>query len=116
MPSLGLKGPHDFDSETVDRVVTKTSEGNYALGYINPDGGFVPKYVGRSDTDLNQELKNRLNRDHPKFKYGYASSPKAAFEKECHNYHDFEEQLDNERHPARPDGSGWTCPVCSIFD
>lgn len=45
------------------------------------------------------------------------TSAKAAFEKECHNYHDFggKEKLDNTIHPDRPAGSGWKCPCCKIF-
>jgi hypothetical protein len=50
-----------------------------------------------------------------RFKYGYASSAKAAFEKECKLYHDFEPR-DNEVHPARPAGTNWECPRCPIFD
>jgi hypothetical protein len=42
---------------------------------------------------------------------------KAAFEKECHLFHDFgETSLDNKIHPARPSGSNWKCPRCRILD
>jgi len=119
MANLEMKGPYVFTSEKIDEVVTRTSFGNYALGYTKNDGEkFVVKYVGRSDTDLNQELKARLSSKHKKFKYSYATSPKAAFEKECRNYHDFgeSEELDNEYHPDRPNGTNWKCPVCDIFD
>jgi hypothetical protein len=46
------------------------------------------------------------------------TSPKAAFEKECKNYHDFggSEKLDNKQHPERPDGTNWECPVCDMYD
>lgn len=115
MASLGMEGPHDFTSSEIDRVVTRTSPGNYGLGYSNDT--FIVKYVGRSDTDLNKELKARLTSKYKHFKDSYATSPKAAFEKECHNYHDFggKEKLDNEMHPSRPAGMGWKCPVCNIF-
>ena len=120
MASLGMEGPYVFTSEKIDEVVTRTSAGNYALGYIKDDGKFVVEYVGRSDTDLKKELKERLTDKYKKFKYSYATSPKAAFEKECHNYHDFGESkmLDNKYHPARPDGTNWKCPVagCDILD
>lgn len=116
MPSLGMQGSYDFSSEKIDDEVTRTSPGNYALGYIE-DRTFYVHYVGRSDTDLNQELKARLDPKYKKFKYSYATSPKAAFEKECQNYHDFgeKEKLDNKVHPDRPDGTNWKCPVCDIF-
>ena len=118
MTSLGMNGPYTFTSSEIDRVVTRTSPGNYALGYTQDDGTFIVKYVGRSDSDVNQELKARLALNYNKFKYSYATSPKAAFEKESQNYHDFggKEKLDNEIHPSRPAGTNWKCPVCTIFD
>ena len=68
MASLEMNGPYVFTSEKIDEVVTRTSFGNYALGYTKDDGAFIVKYIGRSDTDLNQELKARLNSKHKKFK------------------------------------------------
>ena len=122
MPSLNMEGPYDFDSETIDKEVTKTQAGNYALGKMKEDGRtFIVKYVGRSDSDVKKELKARLpGTKYKKFKYSYATSPKAAFEKECRNYHDFggKEKLDNERHPDRPANTNWKCPVedCDELD
>jgi len=116
MASLGMEGPYIFTSSEIDRVVIITSPGNYALEYSNDT--FAVHYVGRSDGNVNLELKARLPSKYKHFKYSYATSPKAAFEKECHNYHDFggSEKLDNEIHPSRPAGSNWKCPVCTIFD
>ena len=116
--SLGMRGPYVFTSAKIDEVVTRTSAGNYALGYTKGDGTFIVQYVGRSDADLNKELKARLTDKYKKFKYSYATSRKAAFEKECHNYHDFggSKKLDNKVHPDRPNGTNWKCPVCDIFD
>ncbi len=117
MATLEMEGPYIFTSSEIDRVVTITSPGNYALGYTKDDGTFIVRYVGRSDGDVNRELKARLTNKYSKFKYSYATSPKAAFEKECHNYHDFGgSALDNQMHPSRPAGSNWKCPVCDIFD
>ena len=119
MASLGLEGPRDLDDDTVDEVITKTAPGNYALGYVNDKGTFIVLYVGRSDDDLNDRLYDWTDSTRYKsFKASYASSPKAAFEKECQNYHDFggSEKLDNQYHPDRPDGTNWSCPVCDIFD
>lgn len=117
MATLGMEGPYVFTSSEVDNVVTKISPGNYALGYTKDDGTFIVQYVGRSDSDVNRELKARLTTKYSKFKYSYATSPKAAFEKECHNYHDFGgSALDNQIHPSRPGGTNWKCPVCAIFD
>lgn len=116
MPTLGMEGPYELTSEKVDEVVTKTSAGNYALGRV-ANSTFYVRYVGRSDSDVNRELKSKLGRNYSMFKFSYANSPKEAFEKECRNYHDFgeSEKLDNERHPDRPDGTDWKCPRCDIF-
>jgi len=116
MASLEMLGAYDFTSSEIDRVVTKTSPGNYALGRED-EKHFYVNYVGRSDEDINQELKARLTLNYSKFKYSYATSAKAAFEKECRNYHDFggSEKLDNKIHPDRPNETNWKCPVCSIF-
>jgi hypothetical protein len=117
MASLGMSGPFDFTSAEIDRLVEQNRIGNYALGHMDGDT-FRVSYVGRSDTDLNAELKARLKLGYPKFKCSYASSAKAAFEKECQNYHDFggSQGLKNEVHPARPDGTDWSCPVSGCID
>lgn len=116
MASLGMKGPHSLTAKKIDEVVTKTSPGNYALGR-SEGSTFYVRYVGRSDEDLNGRLKEWVNSKYPKFKYAYASSPKAAFEKECNNFHDFggTSKLDNKNHPQRPDGTAWKCPRCSVY-
>ncbi len=110
---LGMLGPYPFTTAKIDETVTKKSPGNYALGYVNDEDTFVVQYVGRSDCDLNQELKDRLTTKYKSFKYSYADSPKAAYEKECRNYHDFggSELLDNKVHPAKPEGVTCSCPV-----
>lgn len=113
MPSLNLNmnGPFDFNLNEISIQITKNSAGNYALGYQNQEGYFVVKYVGRSDSDVANRLKQHIGEDYSHFKYSYASSPKAAFEKECENYHDFggDENLVNEIHPRRPDDSYAVC-------
>jgi hypothetical protein len=112
---LGMQGPHDFGADKIDEVVTRTSAGNYALGDLE-NSTFIVRYVGRSDSDVNKELKSKLDSKYSKFKFSYATSPKAAFEKECQNYHDFggSENLDNKVHPAKPAGMNWKCPVCGM--
>jgi hypothetical protein len=118
MPSLDMEGPYALTKAKIDEAVTPTSAGNYALGYTNDKGTFIVEYVGRSDSDVNAELKSKVGTKYKQFKFSYATSPKAAFEKECRNYHDFggKDKLDNDIHPARPAGTDWKCPVCKIFD
>ena len=118
MADTNLNGPYNLTDETIDEKVTKTSSGVYVLGYVDTDGKFVVHYTGRSDDDVNDRLCDWVGSKYSKFKFGYFSSAKAAFEKESRIYHDFGEskELDNEVHPRRPDDTTWECPVCDIFD
>lgn len=117
MPSLGMYGPYALSDQQINHHITQISAGNYALGNVNERGLFVVRYVGRSDANLNARLKTWTGKGYQAFKFAYATSPKAAFEKECRNFHDFggTAKLDNNIHPDRPAGSGWNCPVCRIF-
>jgi len=114
MASLDMKGPFTFDAPTINQVIHDNKIGNYALGSKNEKGGLNASYVGRSDTDVKIELHARLQtHKHPHFKCSYANSVKEAYEKECKNYHDFgPDNLENEIHPAAPDGSNLRCPIC----
>lgn len=119
MASLDMHGPYALNNSTVNIQVTQTNAGNYALGYVNDKDVFVVQYVGRSDSNVNYRIKTHVGEGYKKFKYSYATSPKAAFEKECRNYHDFggpDGKLENKYHPDRPANSGWECSVCPIFD
>lgn len=111
MSSLGMNGSYSFDSDTVKTRVSKGRKGNYALGYVK-ENTFHIEYVGRSDTDLQDELIIRLvTHQHPSFKFSYASSNEEAYRKECQNYHDFNPH-ENEKHPASPAGMNLRCHVC----
>ncbi len=112
---LKMEGPYNFVSEEVDRVLRKGSPGNYALGFIDSmDGRFVILAIGRSDQDLNAEIKTFLGRGYKKFKYCHAINSREAFIKECCDYHDFS-PVHNTTHPQRPEGSKDKCPRCDIF-
>jgi len=118
---LHLKyGPFLFDSVTVEEKIESNKIGNFVLGYAKEStGGFVPKYAGRSDTDLKKELRARLqaaSKSRQLFKFDYAQSVREAFEKECVHYHDFRKQLDNDTHPRRPEGTDFPCPVQDCDD
>lgn len=117
MASLEMKGAYDLSNDVIDEAITREAPGNYALGHVNDKGIFIVKYVGRSDTCVKTRLKQHVDK-HPKFKFSYASSPKAAFEKECKNFHDFggTAKLGNSIHPDRPANANWKCPHCGIFD
>lgn len=114
MASLNMAGPFTFSESGIDNAIQKNRKGNYALGSANQDGTLNVAYIGRSDSDLNAELKQRLGtHDYPSFKASYANSISEAYEKECQNYHDFGENksLANEIHPAKPN-SNHRCPIC----
>ena len=119
MASLDMYGPYELTIKKIDEVVTKTSPGNYALGNAS-DSRFHVRCVGRSDENINNRLKSwvGVNNKYEHFKFSYATSSNAAFEKECKNYHDFgeDEKLDNKEHPKRPDNTKWKCPICDIYD
>jgi hypothetical protein len=55
MRSLEMNGSYPLSDETIDEVLTRTSPGNYALGYMDGDA-FEVFYVGRSDSDVRQRL------------------------------------------------------------
>jgi hypothetical protein len=53
--SLEMEGSYPLSDEAIDRALTRTSPGNYALGYM--DGAtFMVFYVGRSDSDVRHRL------------------------------------------------------------
>jgi hypothetical protein len=105
---------HAYTSTQIDQIVTQTSAGNFALGYLDENGGFIVGYVGRSDGDVNSELKNYLQENYDRFKFSYATSSKDAFDKECKNYHEFSPK-GNKIHPRRPDNHTWKCRRCTTF-
>jgi hypothetical protein len=105
-----LNGPYTLSIREADRAVGQISAGTYALGRTDSNNVFHVAYVGCSGSDLNAELKAHVGQ-YGQFKYGYLGSLRAAFEKECHLYHDFNPP-DNPVHPAR---GGWPCPRCNVL-
>lgn len=102
-----------LDDKTIDSKVSKTSPGNYGLGYIQ-DNTFHVCRIGRSKDDVKGRLKQYVGKKpgrYTHFRFKYASSIKEAFEKECMNFHDCDPP-DNKNHPDRPDNEDWQCPVC----
>jgi hypothetical protein len=116
MPSTGFQNkPYIYTKENVEQLITKISSGAYALGKIKDNGTFIINYVGRSDDNLAVRLATHEKiDDYTHLKYGYCSSIKEAFEKECNLYHDFGENklLDNKVHPAKPNNTTYKCPRC----
>jgi hypothetical protein len=76
MQSLEMSGSYPLDDETIDEVLTRTSPGNYALGYMDGDT-FSVFYVGRSDSDVRQRLHEWVAM--PSQYENYASPAKASW-------------------------------------
>ncbi|MGE5587564.1 MAG: hypothetical protein ACM3ZO_05070 [Clostridia bacterium] len=106
-----MNGPYTLSYATIDAVVTLRSPGVYELLVLYQ--GPV-RYVGRSDDDLNARLKQWVGSKYRYFTFEYCSSARDAFYKECTLYHQHggSKGLDNDRHPDRPSGTDWKCPVC----
>jgi hypothetical protein len=71
-----MNGSYPLTHRAIDKMLTRTSPGNYALGYM--DGGtFVVFYVGRSDADVRRRLHRWVGA--PSRYARYAPSAKAAW-------------------------------------
>lgn len=110
-----------FTIESIDMNVEK-SIGNFLLG-ITVKGLFKVKYIGRSDIDLQQRLKElQKNDEYTDFKFFYSPDPITAYKKECNDYHTFlnntEFKLDNDTHPQKPKDApdSLICPFCGSSD
>lgn len=77
MRSLEMSGAHTLSDEAIDDVLTRTSPGNYALGYME-DHTFSVFFVGRSDSDVRQRLHKWVGM--PSRYEKYASPAKASWE------------------------------------
>ncbi len=76
MRSLQMSGSYPLSDEAIDGVLTRTSPGNYALGYMDGDA-FEVFYVGRSDSDVRQRLHDWVGR--PSRYRNYASPSMASW-------------------------------------
>jgi len=112
MAENGLKGPFELTDEVVDREVSETRPGTYTLEDSVGLGDRRVFYVGRSDTDVNNQLHVHVG-SYPRFRFEYCSSAQRAFERQCALYHDFE-PYDNTVHPRRSPGTQWKCPLCNL--
>ena len=118
LQSTDIAGPHRLTPQSITEVVTETSPGNFTLGSVQ-ENGFCVLYVGRADRDVAKQLRSWVSQ-YPHYKafvFGYASSPRAAFDKECEDFHDYggTERLDNTVHPTQPVKTDWLCPRCDFY-
>jgi hypothetical protein len=113
MAQNGLRGPFALSDGMIDEHVSQSGPGAYVLEDSADLVNFRVVYVGRSDTNVNNQLHVHVG-SYKRFRYEYCASSQAAFEKECGLYHDFEPR-DNPIHPQRPSGTHWKCPRCALF-
>jgi hypothetical protein len=113
MSKSGLMGPYRLTFEGIDCAVTRRSAGVYALGHAAADGRFHVHHVGRSDEDIKSHLRDRIG-SAMQFKYEYAATSRAAFERECELFHDLR-PAGNRIHPGRAARTSWECPRCRIY-
>lgn len=113
MAQNGLLGPFALSDRAIDQEVSPGRPGAYVLEESSDLFNFRVVYVGRSDTNVNNQLHVHVG-SYKRFRYEYCPSAQAAFEKECALYHDFEPR-DNPIHPRRPAGTDWKCPRCRLI-
>ena len=117
MPKLDMDGPFDLTNAVIDKEVGAAVIGNFALGHLNKNGKFVVKVVGRSDNDLNRELKSARRRFSAglfakmlgrggidKFKFSIADTALSAYQVEQRAFDSFGglRKLLDRRTPAPP--------------
>jgi hypothetical protein len=113
MAAPSLSGPFSLTRNGIDKAVTQTFAGVYALGYTSGDTYYIQR-VGRSDDHVNRRLHD-YEGQYNQFKATYCSGSFAAFNAECELWHDFG-GTNNPLHPARPANKDWKCPRCKTFD
>lgn len=74
--ALGMSGPHLLSDAAITETLERVSPGNYALGYMDGES-FGVFYVGRSDADVRQRLRDWVGMPSPKERY--SASAKAPW-------------------------------------
>ena len=117
MPKLEMDGPFDLKDGIIDQEVDKDMISNFALGCMDKDGKFVVKAIGRSDKDLNMEIKSAKrrfsggllgqmfgNNKLDKFKFPLAANADSAYQVEACAFENFggPKNLINKKPPTPP--------------
>ena len=107
-------GPFLLTKYGIRREVPANTAGAYALGSLRMHSDFDgAEVVGRADSDLAHELAGHIGH-HQTFLFIAATNPEEAFQRECEIYHRLNRP--DLKHPTRPRGTDWQCPVCGRFD
>lgn len=112
-----MKGKLALTSSQIDSVISNTP-GAYIL--VNSNNNTV--YIGRSDSDLNNRLKNHLPESETNpctkrsivtdFYFENTTDAYNAYLLECDWYHNYRPTC-NMAHPAK-NSLAWVCPVCKL--
>jgi len=113
-----LHTPYRFTPEVIHAEAPTSSPGSYILGNNAGGGLFRPRYVGRSDRDI----EGRLATHGYLYFFEYfvvrkAADPQEAYRQECTLWHGYRQQgydLANKIHPAAPPGYPNRCPFCAF--
>ena len=74
-----MNGPYDYNLTTLDKEITQTLPGYYALGRLDLKNNFVVEYVGKFSSDVRGELKEHLKPKYKNFKFSYVISSKESY-------------------------------------
>ena len=107
-------GPFLLTKYGIQREVPRQTAGAYALGNLRMHSDFEgAALLGRADSDLARDLARHIGR-YQTFLFVAADNAEEAFRRECEIYHRLNRP--DLKHPTRPHGSDWQCPICGRFD
>lgn len=99
-----------------ERAVVAHARRRWPGVYRLADTHGIPRYIGRSDEDVQKRLLDHVRTGRYRFFWvEHIGTPDDAFHRECHLFHYYRRQLDNAIHPSRPKGCGDACPKCNQF-
>ena len=112
-----MEGPFQLADSVIDTVINNTDPAVFLLRRIEetPKYAHYRAFIGRTDGNLAETLKQRLGSDYRVFSFQYVESTDAAFTQQCTIWHQLEGpdgKLDNKGHPEPNDGQVIRCPVC----
>ncbi|WP_020593162.1 hypothetical protein [Kiloniella laminariae] len=130
MAKLDMDGPFPLEEEAILRETGQPMPGSIALGYLAANRSFEVLYVDFADTTVQEALLKCLKKGIGKgglfdklkgknpinaFKFSYAMSVEASYQKSCKNFHEFggTKKLNNKEHPRPPRGKDWACDRCT---
>lgn len=104
---------YELNNQNILRLVEDNRMGNYSFRVISLEcNDFRTKYVGRSLHGLPTRIRRGLKKYYTHFHFEYADSPFEAFAVECREWHIFQPNLDNRKHPEAPPNLPYLCPYC----